>query len=59
MDQQETRAEQHLNHPTLGRLTEEEFRYLRLVPIGYGKAEFTLERLQKIRQHLARRRPKL
>ena len=42
-----------IQHPTLGTLTEEEFRYMRQVPIGHDKAEWTPEQLANIRRRLA------
>ncbi len=42
-----------IQHPTLGTLTEEEFRYMRQVPIGHNEAEWTPERLANIRRRLA------
>lgn len=41
------------DHPTLGLLTEDEYRMMRQVPMGYPTAEWTQERLDNIRLRLA------
>lgn len=45
----------YFTHPVLGPLTEDEFRYMRQVPMGYDKAEWTPERLANIRKRFAMR----